>query len=191
VTLVALIAASLAGPAAAQPAPAEAPAAEAPYAPAERVERFQRDVFYVVDAWVVRRDGWVVARDPSGLPDAERDEQFAVVWDERPRLESDGVKIVGEEWVVVDGTGRMLTVGQFGVLSGELAGSRPRSGKTFLGGVQRFYDRDHVEELAADRAAWAAARAGLPPEAIVDVRERVVASLPQTAWSPVAPAALD
>lgn len=193
-----LLAALLAGPAAAQQAPAP-PAAEVPgpdygepqpHGLEARLERFRKDVFFVVDAYVARKDGWVVARDAGGLPDAERDERYAVVWDAPPRLEGDA-KIVSEEWVVVDGTGRLLTVAQFGVLSGVLADWKPRGGKTYLEGVQRFYDRDQIEDLAAERAAGASARAGLPPEHIAEVRAEVVAGLPQASWAPVHPAPLE
>ncbi|MEQ1507677.1 MAG: hypothetical protein ABMB14_35940 [Myxococcota bacterium] len=150
---------------------------------ADRVVQFRKDVYYVVDAWIVRR----VVRE-----DGDKVEEFAVYWDEEPELKGiPDAKLLSQEWAVVDGTGRLLSPAQFGVLAGKLLPDTPhRRGRTELDGVQELFDRDLVESAAAERAAAAAARAQLPPEEVEPLRDEVIASLPPATWSTIPPAPL-
>ncbi|MEZ4241199.1 MAG: hypothetical protein R3F59_34575 [Myxococcota bacterium] len=68
---------------------------------------------------------------------------------------------------------------------------RSRAGHSMLGGVQDRYDRDAVDDMADEREASAAARAGIPLDRLDAVRDAVLADLPDTGWSPVPPAPIE
>lgn len=154
-------------------------------AAAADVDGYRRDVYYVVDAYVVKRVQRV---------DGRREVRWTVFYGERPRTWVYGrARIVSSEWVVVDGTGRLLSTPQFHVLSGHLArpADRRRAGRAVLDGVQLAYDRRDVEQWAEERAATAAQRRGITAAHADALREGVVEQLPEGDWARVRPGALD
>jgi hypothetical protein len=147
---------------------------------AEALDRFRHDAYWVVDAWIARK---VEGSGPT------RTVSWAVFYDEPPT--SPGVDIEREEWVVVDGTGRLLTGPQLSVLSGHLGSGGPRFRTPYLGGAQDDYDRDEVARWSAERNAGARERVGLDPEDEAAVRAEVIASLGSGVWTPEMPEPID
>jgi hypothetical protein len=164
----------------------------APEEKAERIEQFRKDVFYVVDAWVVRKVERPQEIGSDGKIRREKEIRYAVFWDREPDVRGgDRTKLISEEWVVVDGTGRLLTPAQYAALSGDIGDDRPRRDRVMLDGVQLQHDREDVEEDAAERFAQALARARLSTADVEPIRDQLIATLPPTEWSTAPPAQLD
>jgi hypothetical protein len=144
---------------------------------------YRRDVYYVVDAFVAKR----VERDAG-----RREVSWAVFWGERPRLWG-RARVVSSEWIVVDGTGRVLSSSQFHALSGHIANPARRRGepKAWLDGVQLAYDRRDVELWSDERVGSSGRSRGVTAAHADALREGVLQTLPEPSWSVVPPDSLD
>lgn len=172
------------------------PAAVAVTAPPEirealdRLGRYRAGALFVVDAYVVKRTRSTPQISfGSSPPPATRERWFAVTFGARPTWDRKvdpmtfrTTRIVSEEWVVVDGHGRMLAEDEFAARTGA-PGARPRRGGVLLDGVQTAYDRAAAEALAAEATRRAADASGVSAEEQGSVRKLVLGGLPEPEWS--------